>query len=327
MSLALKEAWTKQGLTYPNPAVGALICNKEGKILAIEATQRAGQAHAELQACISAFVQMGDTTIASLHDANAQHAYLLNNHHHKFEGCSLYVTLEPCHHQGRTPACSMLIEKLGFSKLICGTLDPNQQATGGINALRESGIDIETGILQEECETLLTPFRKWQNNTPFIFFKLALFANGVYDGGLITSKESRTYVHALRNNIDLLVIGGETVRVDRPTLDSRLVGGKAPDILIFSHEKEFDQTIPLFAVPGRKVFIEDNLDRIKSYRFVMIEGTQKMLEATQTLVDWYCIFYAPTIQTGKTIQFNKDLKRIQLLENKHDIIAWFQKAQ
>jgi diaminohydroxyphosphoribosylaminopyrimidine deaminase/5-amino-6-(5-phosphoribosylamino)uracil reductase len=129
----------------------------------------------------------------------------------------------------------------------------------------------------------------------------------------------------MRNNIDLLIIAGETVRADRPTLDSRLVGGKAPDILILSRQKEFDRTIPLFSVPNRKVFIEENFDKITLYRFIMIEGTQNLFDLSSDIIDWVCLFYAPHMQKGKTIQIEKKLKRLQLLPCGEDTIIWFEK--
>ncbi len=323
MSLALKEAWKRQGLTYPNPVVGALILDKHGKILSIAATQEAGKEHAELKAIEEALIMIGDTHIASLETASQKHAYILAHHDKRLEDASIYVTLEPCTHHGRTPPCSMLIKACGFKTLICGTIDPNHEASGGITQLQTSGILVITEILKKECDILLTPFKKWQANKPFVFFKLALSANGVYDGGTITSLESRTLVHALRHNIDLLVIGGETVRTDRPTLDSRLVGGKSPDVLIISRHKDFDKSIPLFLVSGRKVFIEENFDRIKKYQFIMIEGTQSLLKLSDSLVDWYCIFSSSSYKKGKTIQIDKDFRPLQCIQNKQDTITWY----
>jgi diaminohydroxyphosphoribosylaminopyrimidine deaminase/5-amino-6-(5-phosphoribosylamino)uracil reductase len=324
MRLAIKAAWENITLTYPNPSVGAVILDMHGKILAIQATQKAGKAHAELHAITQALITLGDATLPTLHSAKEQHAYILSSHHDRLKGATIYVTLEPCNHTGKTPPCSLLIEKLGFSQLICGIKDPNTKATGALQGLKNAGVSVTSGVMQEACEVLLTPFKRWQAKKPFIFFKLALSANGVYDGGTITSLTSRTLVHQMRDKVDLLIIGGETVRQDRPTLDSRLVGGKAPDILILSKHKDFDKSIPLFKVPNRQVFIEENFDKITSYQFIMIEGGEAMLRMTIMIVDWYCIFYASHFKEGKTIQITQDLQRLAQLENKHDTITWFQ---
>jgi diaminohydroxyphosphoribosylaminopyrimidine deaminase/5-amino-6-(5-phosphoribosylamino)uracil reductase len=327
MSLAIQEAWKNIALTYPNPSVGALILDKNGKILAIEATQSSGKSHAELKALESALILMGDEEIEKLNTAHEKHAYLLKYHDRRFEGATLYVTLEPCNHEGKTPACSTLIKSLGFDSVICGMKDPNKIATGGIQRLKDASVHIELDVMKDACKTLLTPFKKWQENKPFIFFKLALTANGVYDGGIITSHTSRTLVHAMRNNIDLLIIGGETVRTDRPTLDSRLVGGKAPDVLILSKQKAFDRTIPLFSIPNRKVFIEDNFDKIDSYHFIMIEGTESLFELSSDMIDWVCLFYAPHMKRGKTLQIEKKLNRLQQLTCGEDTLTWFEKNE
>jgi len=326
MSLAIQEAWKNIALTYPNPSVGAVILDQDGKLLAVEATQPAGEAHAELKAIESALIMMGDTEISTLQTPHEKHAYILNYHNDRLKMATLYVTLEPCNHEGKTPACSRLVQTLGFSKVFCGTKDPHETAAGGLQMLSHAGIVIELGLLQEACETLLLPFKRWQENKPFIFYKLALTANGVYDGGIITSKSSRQLVHQMRSNIDLLVIGGETVRSDRPTLDSRLCSGKAPDVLILSRQKTFDQTIPLFSVPNRKVLIEENFDRIHAYRFIMIEGTQNMMMLATKIIDWYCFFHSSDYKEGQTIQIKQDFKRLCLLPHGDNTITWLKKS-
>ena len=117
--------------------------------------------------------------------------------------------------------------------------------------------------LQQECDELLSPFVAWQSHQPFVFFKLALSKNGVARGGIITSEASRTMVHRLRDKCDLLVIGGNTVRTDRPLLDARLCDGMAPDVLIYSRQNDFDSSIPLFSVKNRKVLIENSFEKVR----------------------------------------------------------------
>jgi diaminohydroxyphosphoribosylaminopyrimidine deaminase/5-amino-6-(5-phosphoribosylamino)uracil reductase len=327
LSLALKEAWKYQGLTYPNPPVGALILDKNGKILAIEAHHKAGESHAELLAIEVALQNLGDTTLTTLSTPNEKHAYILKHYPNYFKGASIYVTLEPCNHQGTTPSCATLIETMGFERVICGIKDPNTQASGGSDRLQQAGIQVIVGVLEDACSELITPFRKWRENQPFVFFKLALSANGVYDGGIITSLASRTLVHQMRDKIDLLVIGGESVRRDRPTLDSRLCGGKAPDILILSHQKDFDRDIPLFQVPNRNVFIASDLEKIASYHFIMIEGAEAMMEVSSPWVDWYCVFTSSFYKKGSTIQLKKSFQRLHARAYGADMITWYKKGE
>jgi len=132
----------------------------------------------------------------------------------------------------------------------------------------------------------------------------------------------------MRDKCDLLVIGGNTVREDRPTLDARLVGGKAPDILILSQQKNFDKTIPLFQVKNRKVIISDNLDLVSQYKNIMIEGSAKMYELTRDIVDYYLCFLAPTFggQNGFT-GLQEKFEILNVNKEKRDIIMWMKRIR
>ena len=309
MSLAIKEAWKYQGLTYPNPAVGCTIVGKHQEILAVEAHQKAGEPHAEVNALKFAYFKLtNDKSILDLEKSQEIHTFLLKNHNHIFNGVSIYTTLEPCSHVGKTPSCASLISKLGIKKLFVGSNDFNKIASNGNKIVKDSGVEIIDSILEDECNKLLEPFKKWQDNN-FVFFKVAQRLDGSTDGE-VSSLESRTNVHAMRDVCDLLVIGGNTVRVDRPTLDARLVDGKAPDILIISREKEFDKTIPLFNVVGRKVFIENNFKRLDDYKNIMIEGTSKMFELSKPYVDLYLSYMA------------SDFDILNIKKDSKDIIIW-----
>ena len=276
MDLAINEAWKYQGLTYPNPAVGSVVV-KNGAILSISAHKKAGSFHAELQAIKEAYKTISnDKNVDNITDPQNLHSYLIENAKDLFNDSTIYITLEPCSHYGKTPPCSLLIKELRFKRVVFGIKDPNRLAAGGAEILRKSGIEVVEGVKKAECEELIEPFRKWSKKS-FIFFKLAQTFNGAITTGTISCEESRKFVHMLRDKIDLLIIGGNSVRVDRPILDSRLVGGKAPDVLIYSKRDDFDKRIPLFSVKNRKVFIKDNFDIVKNYRFVMIEGGENMI--------------------------------------------------
>ncbi len=325
MQLCLGHAWRYQGLTWPNPAVGALILDKHGKILSIAAHTEAGKPHAELAASIEAVRLLGDREIDRLDSAEAQHAWLMQHYAGFFEGATIYVTLEPCMHTGRTPPCSLLIRTLGFSHVVIGAHDPNPIAAGAPEFLRKAGIEVTTGVLEEACTALLCPFRKEQEGLPFIFFKLAKHQNGTISGRHVSSRESREHVHRLRTKIDLLVIGGDTVRTDRPTLDARLAGSdKAPDILIYTSHDDIDRNIPLFRVPGRRVFVEKSFASIRNYRFVMIEGGEGMFHHTRHLVDYYLFFTTDRFAKGKKIDLDANLKSLHSFKNDSDTISWFE---
>ena len=328
MSLALKEAWKYQGLTYPNPAVGCTIVGENGEILAVEAHHYAGEAHAEVNALKSAYYKLTqDSYILALEESVDIHTYLQSNHNDIFHNVTLYTTLEPCAHFGKTPSCARLISDLGIKEVYVGSNDTNPKAKAGSLILNMNDCLVYSELLKEECDALLTPFNIWQKDR-FVFFKWAQRLNATTDGGVVSSKESRENVHAMRDKCDLLVIGGNTVRLDRPTLDARLVDGKAPDILIISQTKEFDREIPLFKVEGRDVFIEDNFEKLDEYKNIMIEGSSKMFELSKEYVDYYLCYLAPTF--GGESGFENTQEKFEILnieKEREDIIMWMKRRK
>lgn len=326
MNLALQEAWKYQGLTYPNPAVGCCIVGSNGEVLAVEAHRRAGEAHAEVNALKTAYHKLTkDDSILSLDSSVDIHTHLLSNHNNLFSNTKLYTTLEPCSHVGKTPSCASLIAELGISEVYVGSYDSNPDAENGNRVLSKNNCTVYAELLQEECDLLLEPFNKWRNES-FVFFKWAQRLNGTTDSGEISSLESRKNVHAMRDVCDLLVIGGNTVRIDRPTLDARLVDGKAPDILIFSREKDFDTTIPLFNVPNRKVYIQSDFSKLDDYKNIMIEGTSSMYELSQEYVDYFLCYIAPKFGGSDIINKNNDeFEILNIQKETQDIIIWMKK--
>ena len=323
MNLALREAWKYQGLTYPNPAVGCTIVGENGELLAVEAHKRAGLPHAEVEALKSAYFKLtNDESILALNASNDIHNFLLENHNNIFNSAVVYTTLEPCSHVGKTPSCASLLSKLNVVKVYVGSIDFNTDASGGNEVLTASNIKVENNILTNECDLLLEPFKKFQTDG-FVFFKWAQRLNGTVDDGIITSKDSRELVHQMRDVCDLMVVGGDTVRVDRPTLDARLANGKAPDILIYSRQEEFDKAIPLFNVEGRKVIISDDLNLIKNYKNVMIEGGAKMYALTRDITDMYLTFIAPKLGGRVGMQNIEDeFEILNIHQETQDIIMW-----
>jgi diaminohydroxyphosphoribosylaminopyrimidine deaminase/5-amino-6-(5-phosphoribosylamino)uracil reductase len=326
MSLALDAAWEYQLLTFANPAVGAVCISHDGVILSIGAHKISGGPHAEVFALRDAYtILSGDTTISESDDSHEIHDYLRKHHNGIFKSVSMAVTLEPCSHSGKTPSCALLIRDLGIKEVFIAAKDPNPLAANGGNILEDAGIKCTFGVMEDEGSTLLEPFIKWQSS-PFVFFKWAQRLDGTIDNGTISSDTSRSHMHSLRDKCDLIVIGGNTVRTDRPTLDARLVEGKAPDILIYSHHNDFDTTIPLFNIPNRHVYIASDFERIKEYDLVMIEGGAGMFEASRDVCDWYLSYIAPKIgggtQTLGAIQEDFEVVHAKISDN---IILWMKK--
>ena len=322
MDLALKEAFGYQLLTYPNPAVGAVV-TKDGQILSIGAHSKAGTSHAEVVALMQAFEKISNTKVDfDIKDAQASHNFLLNLPKGYFKNCEIFVTLEPCSHSGKTPSCANLIATLGLKRVVIGAIDPILQHSGGVQMLKDANIEVKIGCLQERCENLIEPFKIWQKRG-FVLFKLAQTTNGQIGGGYLSSKESLTHVHKLREVATKLVIGGNTVRVDRPTLDCRFSGGKAPDIAIYSKDKKFDKTIPLFGVKNRDVAIVDNLDFLDKKGFYLVEGGEGMLNALKNRIDWMLIYQTPKLSSGQlSYNINSNLQFLHIDRNSKDILIW-----
>ncbi len=202
MRMALREARKGIGRTSPNPSVGAVVV-KGSKVVGKGYHEKAGAPHAEIHA---------------LQDAGR-----------KAQGATLYVTLEPCNHTGRTPPCSEAVLQAGIKRVVIGTLDPNPKvAGGGADYLTSKGVQVISGILENECREIILPFIKHSGTgLPWVIMKAAMSLDGRIaarsgESTRITGKQSLRRGHALRNQVDAILIGVGTVLVDDPALTTRL---------------------------------------------------------------------------------------------------------
>ncbi|MEN6349003.1 MAG: bifunctional diaminohydroxyphosphoribosylaminopyrimidine deaminase/5-amino-6-(5-phosphoribosylamino)uracil reductase RibD [Syntrophomonas sp.] len=246
MQKALKLAAQGLGRTSPNPVVGALIV-KDGEILGQGFHHKAGTPHAEINALGS----------AGSHDVS---------------GSTMYVTLEPCSHQGRTPPCAPALVKAGIKRVVVATLDSNPQVAGqGIKILEDAGIETVVGVLQEEATRINEIFFKYiQNRQPFVCLKAAMTLDGKIasfsgDSRWITGESSRSFVHQLRNTYDAIMVGIGTVLADDPMLNTRL-------------EIE-DRRNPV------RVIIDGNLDMPLDSNIVQTSGEQRTIVFTSEAND------------------------------------------
>jgi len=318
MQLALNKAWEYQGLTYPNPAVGAVV-TLNGKVLAIEAHQKVGTSHAEVLALLSAYEKLSNNKIAfDPQDAKKAHDFLLTLPVNFFSECTIYVTLEPCSHIGKTPSCASLLQSLYLYRVVIGIKDPIEGHDSGMQKLKNASI----GILEEECKALLEPFVIWQKRA-FVLFKLAQTSNGRIGAGYLSSKASLIHVHQFREVCNTLLIGGNTVRVDRPTLDCRFTEGKAPNVKIYSKEDNFDRDIPLFSIENRDVEIIDQLGFLESPSLVIVEGGEGMLKALKEKIDWLLIYQTPKLSANNlTYNTTMNLQFLHQAKKDVDLMIW-----
>lgn len=208
MSLALKLAKKADGMTSPNPMVGAVVV-KGNRILGQGYHKKAGLPHAEIEAFA---------------DAEKKNNII--------RGATLYVTLEPCcHTKKRTPPCVNAIIEKKISKVYVAMLDPNPKVSGkGVKLLRKSGIEVEVGILENKAKQLNEAFTKFMTTgKPFVTLKLAATLDGKIaaytgDSKWIGSPDQRKHAHKLRNKLDGIMVGIKTVLKDNPSLNVRLPG-------------------------------------------------------------------------------------------------------
>ncbi len=318
MNLAIDKAWEYQGLTYPNPAVGAVVTHR-GRIVSIEAHQRAGTSHAEVLALVRAYEAIAEDEVDfDPMDAGEAHDFLRSLPEGFYAECTIYVTLEPCAHEGRTPSCASLLAHLRLERLVIGTPDPLPGHGGGADRLDR----VTMGVAEVACRDLIEPFRIWQERS-FVLFKLAQTHNGRITGGIISSEASRTHVHQLRSVCDVLLIGGNTVRIDRPTLDSRMSGGRAPDVYVYSGQDDFDPDIPLFGIGRRSVEIGSDLSWLDRPGFVLVEGGEGMLKALSGRIDWVLTYQAPKL-SEEQLSYNvtTNLQYLHAAKIAGDMMIW-----
>ncbi|MEH7348216.1 bifunctional diaminohydroxyphosphoribosylaminopyrimidine deaminase/5-amino-6-(5-phosphoribosylamino)uracil reductase RibD [Gottfriedia acidiceleris] len=275
MNLAIQNAMATKGQTDPNPLVGSVIVN-DNRIVGIGAHLKAGEPHAE----INALRMAGD----------------------KAEGGTIYVTLEPCSHHGRTGPCAEAVVRAGLKKVVIATLDPNPLVAGrGVKILQDAGIEVIIGVCEEQSIKMNEVFNKYiVKNIPFVVMKSASTLDGKIathssDSKWITSAEARNDVHQLRNEIGAILVGVNTVIKDNPELTTRIPNGRNPvrvildstlkipleskvvtdqqaDTWIFTSQKHSEQKRSELENLGVKVFVTSDPSRVDLNEMLKILG-------------------------------------------------------
>lgn len=232
MKIALALAARGKGSTSPNPMVGAVVV-KDGKIVGRGWHEKVGGPHAEVNA------------IDDAGDAAA--------------GSTLYVTLEPCNHQGRTPPCTQKILAANIRHVVMAMTDPNPDVSGGGAAfLTQNGITVESGICEAEARRLNESFIKYAAvKRPFVLLKCAATLDGriatrTGDSKWVTGPSSRKYVHELRHASDAILVGVNTVKADNPSLTTRLDDkkGKDPIRIVLDTRLSIPEDSKLLRIPA-----------------------------------------------------------------------------
>lgn len=275
------------GKTYPNPLVGAVIVH-EGKIIGEGFHQKAGENHAEINAINS-----------------VENPELLPE-------STIYVSLEPCAHFGKTPPCSLKLKEIGFKKVIIGAMDSHDKVNGkGKKILMDAGIETISGILEEECRELNKRFFTFhEKKRPYILLKWAESNDGFIDKDFkptkISNELASQFVHQIRSEEHAILVGTQTAMNDNPSLTTRLIEGRNPvrilidfdlkvprdfkiynneaPTLVFNQEKEGDEGNVKFIKISKENFLEDLLQKLyeNQIQSFLVEGGSRTL---QTFID------------------------------------------
>ena len=240
MTLALQLASKGRHTVHANPMVGCVIA-RSGVILAQDYHQEFGKGHAEA----NALAQIGG-------QAN---------------GATMYVTLEPCSHHGKTPPCADAIINSGATKVIIATLDPNPLVEGkGVQLLQKSGIEVEIGLLENEAKTLNRGFiKRMHTDMPFVTSKIAMSLDGKTamasgESKWITCEASRVDVHKLRKDNQAVMTGSGTVLIDNPNLTARLPNSTITPlrVVIDSNNQITDKNLKIFSNDAETLIINND---------------------------------------------------------------------
>jgi diaminohydroxyphosphoribosylaminopyrimidine deaminase/5-amino-6-(5-phosphoribosylamino)uracil reductase len=281
MQLAIAAAEEVRLLTPPNPWVGAVLVTTSGERF-VGATEQPGGRHGEIVALDAA----GDLAF----------------------GATLYVTLEPCCHTGRTGPCTERIISSRVSRVVIGVMDPDTKVDGGgLAALRSAGIEVETGIMAQEISEQLSSYLHHRSTgRPQIILKLAATLDGktaAPDGTSkwITSEHAREDAHRLRSHVQAIIVGAGTVRADDPQLTVRLEGyqGPQPRRIVLGEIPDGAQIEPAESYSGSLATLLQNLGD-EGVLSVLVEGGAAVAHAfhDQNLVDRYVVYVAPAIMGG-----------------------------
>ncbi len=287
MLRAIELARRGEGLTRPNPPVGAVLV-RDGEIIAEGWHEKAGSDHAE-RACLK------NLTPAS----------------QNLEAATLYVTLEPCSTHGRTPPCTDLILEQGIGRVVVSVKDMNPQHAGrGLDILRKAGVEVDSGICEEAGRELIAPFEKFiTTGMPYVTLKLAstldgMIADSAGDSKWITGAAARERVQAMRRRADAIMIGAGTVRADDPSLLPRPDQGRRPWRVVVGDNVPSSAKLLTDEARERTLIYHGNLESMlhdlaeeHGVMHVLCEGGSKLAASLVEagLVDAYAFFIAPKL--------------------------------
>jgi len=272
MAYALSLAELALGFTSPNPAVGAVI-ERDGLVVGLGHTQQPGMEHAEIMA--------------------------LNQAGEMARGATMYVTLEPCCHHGRTPPCTESIINAGIAVVNIAVADPNPLVSGkGIECLRAAGIKTNIGEYEQKAREINEGYFKYiKTGVPFVIAKFAMSIDGKIatrtgDSRWITGEEARNYAHGQRHSVDAIMVGAGTIIADDPQLTARGYSGRCgrarlqPLRVIVDGKGRVPATARVFSEPGKTLVVVAEKQFSREILKTKREGTEYIvLRSENGLID------------------------------------------
>ena len=267
MQRCLELAKKAVGNTYPNPLVGAVIVH-HNKIIGEGFHQKAGEAHAEIMAI----------------DAVKNPALLKES--------TIYVSLEPCAHFGKTPPCALRIIEIGFKKVVIGTLDSHEKVNGkGKKMIEDAGIEVISGVLEKECQELNKRFFTFhQKHRPYIILKWAQSGDGLLDQDFkptqIGNPLTKQFVHQLRSREHAILVGTSTALTDNPRLTTREIAGRNPIRIVIDFDLKIPVNYHILNDEATTIIINSIKDQVKgNLNFIKIEKDNFLLNLMAKLVE------------------------------------------
>ncbi|MGL5689412.1 MAG: bifunctional diaminohydroxyphosphoribosylaminopyrimidine deaminase/5-amino-6-(5-phosphoribosylamino)uracil reductase RibD, partial [Bacteroidales bacterium] len=249
MERCLQLARMAKRTARPNPMVGAVVVC-DGKIIGEGYHRKCGEPHAEVNA---------------IHSVKEKHL---------LKKSTIYVSLEPCSHYGKTPPCSELIIKSGIPRVVVGSLDPFPQVSGrGVRMLRQAGVEVKVGVLEKECIALNKYFMHYQQEKlPYVILKWAESKDGYIDmireefenAALISNNLTQTYVHKLRSEVQAILVGTDTALKDNPSLSVRYWSGQNPIRVVLDRTGRLPVNLKLFDNTAKTIIFTESKDEVAS---------------------------------------------------------------
>lgn len=261
MKRCLELAGQALGFVQPNPMVGAILVREDGSLIAEGYHARYGAPHAECDAISKAL------------DTDLQNA-------------TLYVNLEPCSHFGKTPPCADLIIQKKIPRVIIGSMDSNPKVSGkGISRLREHGIEVISGVLEEECRELNRRFFTFhEKERPYIFLKWAETCDGFIarddrSSKWISSEASRALVHRWRSEEQAIIVGTNTALIDNPSLTVRHIPGRNPLRIVIDKDLSIPYTHNIFSKDAPTWILNSVRDGLNgNVRYLLFNDWENLLQ-------------------------------------------------